>query len=79
MTVTEMARMGGRARAAKYSREQLREFAKGAGRPARLDGRARRKLKALLAVGRSQAECAAELGVSTRTVGRAVARMRASV
>ena len=38
MTVVEMASMGGRARAAKYSREQLREFAKNAGRPAKLDG-----------------------------------------
>ena len=51
MTVAEMARMGGRARAAKYSTEQLREFAKGAGRPAKLDGRARRKLRHLLAAG----------------------------
>ena len=33
MTVTEMARMGGRARAAKYTREQLAKFSKNAGRP----------------------------------------------
>src|SRR5712692_4059949 len=79
MTVAEMASMGGRARAAKYSREQLREFAKDAGRPVKLDGRARRRLRQLLAAGRSQAECAAELGVSTRTVGRAVARMQAGL
>jgi hypothetical protein len=46
MTVTDMARMGGRARAAKYTREQLAEFSKNAGRPVKLDGRARRKLKA---------------------------------
>jgi DNA-binding NarL/FixJ family response regulator len=77
ITVAEMARMGGRARAAKYSREQLREFARDAGRPAKLDGRARRRLKGLLAAGKSQTECAAELGVSIRTIGRAVARMRA--
>jgi hypothetical protein len=77
MTVAEMARMGGRARAAKYTRKQLREFAKGAGRPAKLDGRARRRLRHLLAAGKSQAGCAAELGVSARTVGRAVARIRA--
>lgn len=76
MTVVEMARMGGRARAAKYTPEQLAEFSKHAGRPVKLDGRARRRLKALLAAGRSQAECAAELGVSTRTIGRAVARVR---
>src|SRR5215471_10748021 len=79
MTVAEMASMGGRARAAKYSHEEISEFAKDAGRPAKLDGRARRRLKQLLAAGRSQAECAAELGVSLRTVRRAVARMRADV
>jgi DNA-binding NarL/FixJ family response regulator len=79
ITVAEMASMGGRARAAKYTREQLREFAKDAGRPVKLDGRARRRLRQLLAAGRSQAECAAELGVSPRTVGRAVARVRAGV
>ena len=79
MTVAEMASMGGQARAAKYTHKQLQEFAKNAGRPAKLDGRARRRLEQLLAAGRSQAECAAELGVSLRTVGRAVARMRADV
>jgi len=79
MTVAEMARKGGRARAAKYTPEQLADFSKNAGRPAKLDGRARRKLRAVLAAGRTQAECAAELGVSLRTIGRAVARMRADV
>jgi DNA-binding NarL/FixJ family response regulator len=79
ITVAEMARMGGRARAARYTPEQLQEFAKNAGRPAKLDGRAQRRLRQLLAAGRTQAECAAELDVSTRTVGRAVARMRAGV
>src|SRR5438477_899307 len=79
VTVAEMASMGGRARAAKYSHEEISEFAKDAGRPAKLDGRARRRLRQLLAAGRSQAECATELGVSPRTVGRAVARMRADV
>jgi len=77
MTVAEMASMGGQKRAAKYSSEQLRQFAKNASRPVKLDGRARRRLKQLLAAGKSQAESAAELGVSIRTVGRAVARMRA--
>jgi hypothetical protein len=75
-TVAEMASMGGRARAARYTRGQLREFAKSAGRPAKLDGRARRRLRQLLSTGKSQAECAAELGVSIRTVGRVVAGMR---
>ena len=76
MTVAEMARIGGRARAAKYSHEQLRGFAKDAGRPAKLDRRARRRLRQLLADGKNQAGCASELGVSIRTIGRAVARMR---
>jgi hypothetical protein len=79
MTVAEMASKGGRARAAKYTREQLRDFAKNAGRPAKLDGKPRRRLGQLLAAGRTQAECAAELGVSVRTVGRAVAGIRAGV
>ena len=79
MTVAEMASMGGRARAARYTREQLAEFAKNAGRPAKLDGRARRRLRQFLAARRTQAECAAELGVSLRTVGRLVARMRAGL
>ena len=78
LTVTEMARMGGRARAAKYTPEQLAEFSKNAGRPAKLDGKARRKLWAMLAVGTSHAECAAEMGVSIRTVGRLVAGRRRS-
>jgi hypothetical protein len=76
MTVAEMASMGGRARAARYTPEQLQEFAKNAGRPAKLDGRAQRRLRQLLAAGSSQAECALELGVSIRSIGRAVARMR---
>jgi len=79
MTVAEMASLGGRARARKYTKAELRNFAKRAGRPTKLDGRARRNLRQLLAAGRSQAECAAELGVSVRTVGRAVAEMRADV
>jgi hypothetical protein len=72
MTVVEMARLGGRARATKYTAEQLAEFSKNAGRPTKLDGRARRKLRAMLADGKTQAECAAALGVSTRTIGRAM-------
>jgi hypothetical protein len=76
MTVAEMASMGGRARSAKYSTEQLRKFAKNAGRPAKLDRKGLATLKRLLATGTTQAECAAILGVSVRTIGRAVARMR---
>jgi len=75
MTVTEMASMGGRARAARYTRDQLREFARDAGRPAKLDRKGLSQLRRLLAAGRSQAECARVLGVSVRTIGRAVARI----
>jgi hypothetical protein len=76
MTVAEMASLGGRARAARYTREQLREFARDAGRPAKLDRKGLATLKRLLATGTTQSECAAILGVSVRTIGRAVARMR---
>jgi hypothetical protein len=40
---------------------------------AKLDGKGLARLKRLLAAGKSQAECATLLGVSTRTIGRAVA------
>ena|SRR2546422_741798 len=76
MTIAEMARMGGRARAERHSKAEIRRWGKQGGRPARLDPRAVSRLARMLAQGGSQAECAAELGVSTRTVGRAVTRMR---
>src|SRR5512136_1948053 len=76
LTVREMASMGGRARAKAYNKAQLRAWGRRGGRPASLDGKALARLKALLSRGKSQAECAAELGVSTRTIGRAVARIR---
>ena len=41
-----------------------------------LDRKALARLRKLLASGKSQAECAIILGVSVRTVGRAVARMK---
>ena len=66
--------MGGRARARKYTKAELREFAKNAGRPVKLDRKGLARLKALLGAGKSHAECAAELGVSTRTIGRTVAK-----
>ena len=77
MTVAEMARMGGLARAKGYSKTQLRKWCKEGGRPASLDRKDLARLEALLHRGKSQAECAAELSVSIRTIGRAVARMRA--
>jgi hypothetical protein len=71
-----MASMGGRARAKAYTTAQLRKWGKRGGRPAVLDQTAITRLQRLLANGNSQAECASVLGVSVRTVGRAVARMK---
>ena len=68
--------MGGRARANAYSKAQLRVWGKQGGRPGKLDHKARARLGKLFASGKSQAECAAILGVSVRTIGRAVAWMR---
>lgn len=76
MTVAEMARMGGIARAKAHSKAQLRKWGKEGGRPVSLDRTALARLEALLRRGKSQAECAAMFGVSVRTVGRLVARMR---
>jgi hypothetical protein len=76
MTVTEMARMGGIARAKTHSKAELRAWGKEGGRPGKLDRKALARLRRLLASGKSHAECADVLGVSVRTVGRLVARMR---
>jgi hypothetical protein len=78
MTVVEMASMGGLARAKAYSKAQLRAWGKRGGRPASFDGQAMARLQRLLRAGKSQAECATELGVSIRTIGRVVARIKAS-
>ncbi len=78
LTVREMASMGGRARAKTYSKAQLRAWGKQGGRPASLDGKALARLQKFLGAGKSQAECATILGVSVRTIGRVVARFKAS-
>jgi len=77
-TVVEMARMGGIARAKAHSRAEIRAWGKRGGRPGKLDRKALARLRKLLASGTNQAECAAMLGVSVRTVGRVVARMKRS-
>jgi len=77
MTVAEMARMGGIARAKAHSKAQLRAWGKQGGRPASFDGNAITQLRRLLKAGKSQVECATILGVSVRTIGRVVARMKA--
>jgi len=68
--------MGGVARAKAHSKAELRAWGKRGGRPARLDRKGLATLKRLLASGTTQAEWAAIMGVSVRTIGRAVARMR---
>ena len=72
LTVRQMASMGGHARANTYSKAQLRAWGKHGGRPAKLDKAALSRLRALLKGGKTQKECAELMGVSVRTVGRAV-------
>ena len=56
---------------------QLRAWGKHGGRLVALDGKALARLRGLMRAGKSQAECAAMFGVSVRTIGRVVARMKA--
>lgn len=77
MTVVEMASMGGLARAKAYSKAQLRTWGRRGGRPASLDEKALARLRGLRRAGKSQAECSTILGVSIRTIGRVVSRMKA--
>ena len=53
MTVAEMARMGGLARAEAYSKAQLRKWGKEGGHPVSLDSKALARLEALLHRGKS--------------------------
>ena len=76
MTVVEMARMGGIARAKAHSKAELQAWGRQGGRAGKLDRKAVARLLKLLASGKSQAACASTLGVSVRTAGRAIARMR---
>jgi len=75
MTVAEMARMGGNARAKAHTKAEIRAWGRQGGRASKVDHEARARLRKLLASGKSQAECAAISGVSVRTIGRAVAGM----
>jgi len=78
MTVSEMARMGGLARAKAHGKAKIRAWGKQGGRPAKLDAKALTRLRDLLSAGKSQAECAAALGISVRTIGRILARMQSA-
>jgi len=77
MTVTEMACMGGLARAKAHSKAQIMAWGRQGGRPGKLDRKALARLEKMLATGRSQGECALLFGVSIRTIGRAVGGLNA--
>jgi hypothetical protein len=77
MTVGQMARLGGLARAKAHSKAKLRAWGRQGGRPGKLDREARARLRRLLASGKSRAECARALGGSVRTVAQAVAQTQA--
>ena len=78
LTVRNMASTGGRARAKAYNKAQLRVWGEQGGRPVALERKALARLQKLPSAGKSQAECATILGVSVRTIGRIVARIKAS-
>ena len=77
VTASEIGKLGGKARAASHSKRELSEWAKLGGRTAKLDSKALLQIDTMLGQGKSQSDCAEALGVSTRTIGRAVARMKA--
>ncbi len=77
LTVRQMASMGGRARAEKYGKRQIRAWGKQGGRPRRVTGKTLERLRRMLAAGKPHAEISRELGVSLRTVGRVLARLKA--
>ncbi len=72
LTVREMARMGGLARAKAHSKAQIRAWGKQGGRPHVLSRTAQARLVRMLRDGKTQAECAAILQVSVRSIGRFV-------
>jgi DNA-binding NarL/FixJ family response regulator len=77
MTVIEMARLGGLARAKAYTKAQLRAFAKNAGRkPWKLTPTRERSILAHVAKGWTHPRIAAKFQVSLRTIGRVVARQK---
>ena len=77
MTAAEIARIGGVAKGKAHSKAQLRKWGKSGGRPEKLDRKGLATSEKAAGNSTTQAECAAILGVSVRTIGRAVARMRA--
>ena len=74
LTIREVASMGGRARSEKYDKGQLTAWATLGGRKPKLTKKEWKRVFAVLDSGKTHAECAREFGISTRTIGRAVAR-----
>ena len=76
MTVAEMARMGGLARAQAYSKAQIRAWGKLGGRPSALTVNQGQRIAEWTRHGIGQRTIAERLGVSLRTVGRYLKRLR---
>ena len=77
-TLRQWSAKGGIARRERHSSKELRAFARHAGRrPYKLTGKTLQRLREMLAAGKPHAEISKRLGVSVRTIGRAVARMKA--
>lgn len=76
MTVTEMARMGGLARAKAHSKAQIRAWGKQGGRPRALTAKQARRIAEWTRQGVGQETIAQRFGVSMRTVGRYLKRLQ---
>jgi len=74
MTVVEMARMGGLARAKAHTRGEIRAWGKLGGRPSTLTVNQGRRIAEWTRHGIGQQTIAERLGVSVRTVGRYLKR-----
>lgn len=75
-TASKMGRVGGKARAARYSKRQFKAWGRLGGKPAKITGIAREGLETLLASRRPHAEIAEIFGISLRTVGRYLRQLR---
>jgi DNA invertase Pin-like site-specific DNA recombinase len=76
-TLRQWSAKGGVARRERHTRRELRAFAANAGRrPYKLIGKHLKRLREMLAKGKSHAEISRQLGISLRTIGRYVANER---
>lgn len=76
MTVNEMARIRGLARAMDQSRKQIREEGRRGGQPHELRAKELNRLQKWFATGKTQRRCTNARGVSVRTVGLALLGLR---